>query len=81
MAFGLPLITTNSRNIPEMLPAHPRGIVDPKSPGQIAAALLGCLEADYDPALRAHFLAHYTEQRFAARMREVLVSIGRGTKD
>lgn len=75
MAFGLPLITTNSRNIPEMLPPNPPGIVDPKSPDQIAAALLRCLDADYDPALRAYFLAHYTEQRFAERMKEVLASV------
>jgi glycosyltransferase involved in cell wall biosynthesis len=75
MAFGLPLVTTNSRNIPEMLPPNTRGIVDPKAPEQIARALLGHLEADYDPGLRAHFLVHYTQQRFAARMREVLASV------
>ena len=75
MAFGLPLITTNWRNIPEMLPANPRGIVDPRSPDQIAAALLGYLDADVDPGLRAHFLAHYTDERFGVRMREVLSSL------
>ena len=81
MAFGLQLITTNSRNIPEMLPANLRGIVDPKSPDQIAGALLGCLEADYDPGLRAHFLSNYTEQQFVARMREVLDSLEGRTRN
>ncbi|MEY2410372.1 MAG: hypothetical protein QOF48_3042 [Verrucomicrobiota bacterium] len=75
MAFGLPLITTHSRNIPEMLPDNPPGIVDPKSPEQIAAVVLRYLEADYDPRLRGHFLSHYTEGLFAARMREVLSSV------
>jgi len=75
MAFGLPLVTTNSRNIPEMLPPNPPGIVDPKSPDQIAAALLRYLDAGYDPGLRAHFLANYTEQKFAERMREALASV------
>jgi glycosyltransferase involved in cell wall biosynthesis len=79
MAFGLPLITTNSRKIPEMLPPNPPGIVDPKSPDQISAALLRSLDADYDPALRSWFLKHYTDREFALRMRQVLASLEAGS--
>ncbi len=75
MAFGLPLITTNSRNIPEMLPPNPPGVVDPKSPHQIATALLTCLGLDYDPALRSWFRKHYTEGEFARRMKQIITSI------
>jgi glycosyltransferase involved in cell wall biosynthesis len=75
MAFGLPLITTKWRNIPEMLPPGPPGIVEPKSPEQIAAAVVSYLSRDYDPGLRAWFLSHYTEQRFAENMRRVLASL------
>lgn len=80
MAFGLPLITTNWRNIPEMLPPHPPGIVEPKSPEQIAAAVVSYLSRDYDPDLRAWFLSHYTEDKFADNMRRVLASLDRDDK-
>jgi len=39
LAFGLPIVTTRWRSIPEMLPPNYPGLVDPKSPGQIAEAL------------------------------------------
>ncbi len=75
MAFGLPLITTTWRDLPEILPPNPSGIVPPRSPEKIADALVAHAGSDYDPSLRAHFLAHYIEERFAARMREVLASV------
>jgi glycosyltransferase involved in cell wall biosynthesis len=77
MAFGLSLITTNWRNIPEMLPPHPPGIVEPKSPEQIASAVVSYLGRAYDPSLRAWFLSHYTEQEFAENMRRTLASLDR----
>ena len=75
MAFGLPLITTNWRDIPELLPPDPPGIVAPNSPEQIAAVMVSYLGRDHDPKLREHFLAHYTEQRFAENMKRVLSSL------
>lgn len=81
MAFGLPLITTNSRNIPEMLPPNSKGIVDPHAPEQIAEALIRQLDAPYDPALREYFLSHYTERHFGQRIREALCSIDPGAAD
>jgi glycosyltransferase involved in cell wall biosynthesis len=75
MAFGLPLITTQWRNIPEMLPPNPSGIVAPKSPEQIAAAMVSYMNSDYDPALRAWFLDHYTDEQFYRNMKRVLASV------
>ena len=46
MAYGLPLITTDWRNIPELLPPHTPGIVPPKSPKQIANAIIEAMSAD-----------------------------------
>jgi len=40
MAFGLPIVTTRWRSLPEMLPPNYPGLVDSQSPEQIAAALL-----------------------------------------
>ena len=75
MAFGLSLITTRWRNIPEMLPPNPSGIVAPKSPEQIAAAVVSYMNSDYDPALRAWFLDHYTDKQFCKNMKRVLASV------
>jgi glycosyltransferase involved in cell wall biosynthesis len=75
MAFGLPLITTRWRNIPEMLPPNPSGIVAPKSPEQIAAAVVSYMDSDYHPALRAWFLDHYTDRQFCKNMKRVLASV------
>ena len=41
MAFGLPIVTTRWRSLPEMLPPNYPGLVDSQSPEQIAAALSG----------------------------------------
>ena len=40
MAFGLPIVTTRWRSLPEMLPLNYPGLVDSQSPEQIAAALI-----------------------------------------
>ncbi len=79
MAFGLPLITTRWRNIPEMLPPNAPGIVEPKSPEQIAAAVVSYLDREHDPALRAWFLGHYTDTKFSDNMRNVLAGVERDT--
>ena len=45
--FGLPIVTTRWRSIPEMLPQNYPGLVDPKSPHQIAAALRRMAASDF----------------------------------
>ena len=75
MAFGLPMVTTRWRNIPELLPSNYRGLVDPHSPAQIAEALLAQLESPYDPTLRARFLACYTQERFVEKLVAALQSV------
>ena len=77
LVIGYDVKPTNWRNIPEMLPPNPPGIVEPKSPEQIAAAAVSYLSHDHDPGLRAWFLSHYTEQKFAENMRRVLASLDR----
>jgi glycosyltransferase involved in cell wall biosynthesis len=75
MAYGLPPITTNWRSIPEILPENYSGVVEPKSPDQIAAKLLEFARRDYDPSLRDYFLTHYTDATFGERIKSVLLSL------
>jgi glycosyltransferase involved in cell wall biosynthesis len=76
MAFGLPVVTTTWRMIPELLPPGYPGLVPPQSPARIADALLALLQQPYDPSLRAHFLAHFTDGKFAEAMKAVLGGAG-----
>jgi glycosyltransferase involved in cell wall biosynthesis len=60
MAAGLPVVTTNWRNIPEMFPRNYIGIVEVRQPAQVANSLLRVLERDVSAELRANFLARFT---------------------
>jgi glycosyltransferase involved in cell wall biosynthesis len=75
MAFGLPPITTRWRSVPEMLPPDYPGLVDPKSPAQIAAALRQLAVLDLSEPLRALFLRRFTLDRHLAGMAEAIKSV------
>jgi glycosyltransferase involved in cell wall biosynthesis len=72
MAFGMSIIVTNWRGMPEFVPAGYEGLVPPKSPAQIAETVIKFLTQDYDPRLRARFLENYTEDQFAAKIKAAL---------
>jgi glycosyltransferase involved in cell wall biosynthesis len=68
MAYGLPIVTTRWRSVPEMLPPHYPGLVDPKSPEQIAAALQQMAVSDFAGPLREIFLLRYTLEEHLANL-------------
>ena len=74
MAFGLPIITTRWRSIPEMLPPNYPSFVDPKSPEQIAAALTSLVASDFAETLREIYLRHFTLKQHLAGMAEAIRS-------
>jgi len=59
MAFGLPVITTRWRSLPEVFPNGYPGLVDVRSPEQIANGLLELLTEDGE-MLRGLFLKNFT---------------------
>jgi glycosyltransferase involved in cell wall biosynthesis len=75
LAYGLPVITTNFRQLPEVLPPGYPGVVDPKAPDQLSAKLIEFARRDYDPGLRAHYLENFTVQQFAQRLRQVFLAV------
>jgi glycosyltransferase involved in cell wall biosynthesis len=75
MAFGLPIITTRWRSIPEMLPENYPGLVDPKSPGQIANALQFLAAGDFAGSLREIFLRQFTLEQHLANMAAAIRSV------
>ncbi len=67
MAYGLQIVTTRWRAIPEMLPADHPGFCNPRDPADIATKLLAVC-ADVAHPLRDHFLASYTARQYVAML-------------
>jgi glycosyltransferase involved in cell wall biosynthesis len=75
MAFGLPIVTTRWRSIPEIFPPDYPGFVEPKSPEQIADALQRLAVLDLAGFLRERFVSRYTFERHIANLAEAIRSI------
>jgi glycosyltransferase involved in cell wall biosynthesis len=74
-AYGLPVITTRWRMIPELLPEGYPGIVEPKSPEQIAMKMVDAIQWNFFARLRDHYLRHFTADEFWRKMRAALLSV------
>jgi len=75
MAFGLPVVTTRWRSLPEMLPANYPGFVADQSPDPIAAALLAVLLQETGENLRKNFLGRFTVERHLTDLAEAIWSV------
>jgi len=60
MAYGLPVVTTRWRSLPEMFPADYPGLVDNQDPVKIADALLRLMASGLGEQLREIFLNRFT---------------------
>ena len=72
MAYDLPIIATRWRAVPVLFPAGYPGLVEPRSPEQIAGILNKFIEVDQGNSFRETFLENFLEARFAQRMETVL---------
>jgi glycosyltransferase involved in cell wall biosynthesis len=70
MAFGLPVVTTHWRSLPEMFPPDYFGIVPVQSPDQIAAALLKLVMQEIGENLREHFLKNFMLELYLEKLAE-----------
>jgi len=77
IAFGLPVVTTRWRAIPELLPPDYPGFVPPRSPAAVAAALLAAASED-GTVLRRHFLDRYTLDQYLREMQAKLEGVESG---
>jgi glycosyltransferase involved in cell wall biosynthesis len=64
MAFGLPVVTTRWRSLPELFPADYPGLVEIKSPDQIALAFDAVMMEKTPEMLRERFLSNFTLQAY-----------------
>lgn len=74
MAYGLDIITTQWRNIPELLPDHFPGLVQPKDPAGLSKAIIH-LCSHYDGArLRRHYETMHSIHHFRHKIASALGS-------
>jgi len=77
MAFGLPILTTRWRSLPELFPANYAGLVDIRSPEQIANVMPALMTGEAGDGFRDIFLRHYTIERHLSGLAEAFTSIER----
>jgi len=70
MAFGLPILTTRWRSLPELFPANYPGLVNIRSPEQIADSLLAVMTCETGEGFRDIFLRNFTLERHLASLAE-----------
>jgi glycosyltransferase involved in cell wall biosynthesis len=75
MAYGLPILTTRWRSIPELFPAGYSGLVDVRSPEQIAEALVRLATVENGEEFRQFFLATFTLEKHLAALRHAFLSL------
>ena len=72
LAYGLPIVATRWRAIPEMLPEAGCFLVETGQAEQVAAALLEAMQTDAFAALREHFLSNFQREIFGHRFRSAV---------
>lgn len=75
MSFGVPVITSRWRSVPELLPPDYNALVDPRSPEQIADAILRVMVTQSGRKVRKLFEERYRLDRHLANMAAALHSI------
>ena len=76
MAWGLHVVTTRWRTVPELLPPAYPGAVPIRSPEEIANKLEEMATADHAPELRRRFVDCYSEASFARGVVNILRRLG-----
>lgn len=75
MSFGVPIVTTRWRSLPEMLPENYPGLVADQNPEALAAAILEVLVTESGEQLRTHFTTHFTLERHLAGLAAAIRSV------
>ena len=75
LAFGMPIVTTRWRGVPEMAPDDVMFLAEAKTPTDVAGALLKAARFKDFAAARRHFLETYHIDRFADRLARSLLDL------
>jgi len=75
MAFGLPIVTTRWRSLPEMLPPDYPGLVSGQEADEIAATILKVLAEKSGEQVRQHFTERFTIGQHLTELAAALHSV------
>ncbi len=75
MSFGVPIVTTRWRSLPEMLPENYPGLVADQNPEALAVAILEVLATESGERLRTHFTQHFTLESHLAALAQAIRSV------
>jgi glycosyltransferase involved in cell wall biosynthesis len=74
MAFGLPILTTRWRSLPELFPADYPGLVNVRSPEQVAEVMLALMTTRSGEGFREIFLRTFTLERHLQGLADAFIS-------
>lgn len=80
MAFGLPIVTTRWRSLAEMFPENYKGLVDPRSPDQVATAIESLLIGETGETLRSVFVQQFKLESYLAELAAAFRSVEEQTE-
>jgi glycosyltransferase involved in cell wall biosynthesis len=75
MAYGLPIVTTRWRSLPEMLPPNYPGLVNGQDPDEIAAAIIKNLESRSGELIHRHFTEQFTLEHHLTSLAAAIRSV------
>jgi glycosyltransferase involved in cell wall biosynthesis len=75
MAFGLPILATHWRSLPELFPANYLGLVNVRAPEQVADRLLALMTVETGEEFRQIFLRNFTLVRHLSAMAEAITRV------
>jgi len=79
MAFGLPIVTTRWRSLPEMLPPGYPGLVSGQNPDELAAAIVKVLATKSGEQVREHFTTRFTMEHHLVGLAAAIRSVETGS--
>jgi glycosyltransferase involved in cell wall biosynthesis len=79
MAFGLPIVTTRWRSLPEMLPRDYPGLVSGQNPDELAVTMVKVLGTRSGEQVRQHFKENFTVERHLADLAAAIRNVAAGT--
>ena len=75
MSFGVPVIASRWRSVPELLPADYNALVDPRSPDQVADAILRIMLTQSGSKVRQMFVERYRLDKHLANLADAIHSL------
>jgi glycosyltransferase involved in cell wall biosynthesis len=72
MAFGLPILTTRWRSLPEMFPANYPGLVSVRAPEQVSEGLLSLSTIESGEGFREIFLRNFALERYLSELADAI---------